>query len=155
MSLMGTGMNSEAHFRRLEHLYWTAPVSRWYDASIRIGDGVAEVRIPVRPEFHHAARAVHGSVYFRALDDAAFFAVNSRVPEVLVLTVAFNVYFTNPVSEGELYAEGQVVHEAGRLFVAESELRDANGRLLAKGSGTFTRSGILLSAEFGYREPAA
>jgi hypothetical protein len=73
-----SAMSVEEHFRKLEHLYRVAPVTRWYGASIRIGDGEAEVSIPVRPEFYHAAHAVHGSVYFRALDDAAFFAANSR-----------------------------------------------------------------------------
>jgi hypothetical protein len=61
-------MDAEVHFRKLEHLYQVAPVSRWYGTSIRVGDGRAEVRVPVRPEFFHAAGAVHGSVYFRALD---------------------------------------------------------------------------------------
>ena len=40
----------------------------------------------------------------------------------------------------------------GRLFVAEAELRDQEGRLLAKGSGTFTRSKIALDEGLGYRE---
>ena len=99
---------------------------------------------------YHAARAVHGTIYFRALDEAAFFAANSRVPDVLVLTVSFLVHFTAPVSEGELLALGRVVHESGRLLVAESELMDNAGRLLAKGSGTFIRSRILLTADIGY-----
>lgn len=145
-------MTADVHFRKLEHLYEAAPVSRWYGVSIRVDDGRTEVRVPVRPEFFHAAGAVHGSVYFRVLDDAAFFAVNSRVPDVLVLTVGFTIHLMNPVSQGELIAEGRMVHEAGRLFVAESELRDHEGRLLAKGSGTFTRSRIALAEEIGYRE---
>jgi acyl-coenzyme A thioesterase PaaI-like protein len=53
----------ETHYRRLEQLYATAPVTAWFGSSIRILDGQASVRIPVRPEFHHAAGAVHGSVY--------------------------------------------------------------------------------------------
>jgi len=141
---------SAAHFRTLERLYASAPVTRWYGASVRIGDGAAEVRIPIRPEFHHAAGAVHGSVYFRALDDAAFFAANSRVPEVLVLTVSFQLHFLRPVAEGELRAHGRVLHQTGRLLVAEAELFDGHDRLLAKGSGTFTRSAIALSPEIGY-----
>jgi hypothetical protein len=54
------------------------------------------------------------------------------------------------VSDGELHAEGAVLHEAGRLLFAESELRDGAGRLLAKGTGTFTRSTIPLDASIGY-----
>jgi uncharacterized protein (TIGR00369 family) len=140
----------EIHYRKLEHLYAVAPVSRWYGASIRISDGEASVAIPIRPEFYHAANAVHGSVYFRALDDAAFFAANSRVTDVMVLTVSFNLYFTAPVSEGEINARGRLVHESGRLLVAESELRDHAGKLLGKGSGTFTRSRIPLTEDIGY-----
>jgi uncharacterized protein (TIGR00369 family) len=145
-------VSHEAHCRKLEHLYAAAPITRWYGATIEISDGRAVVRIPVRSEFLHAAAAVHGSVYFRALDDAAFFAANSRVTDVLLLTVAFNVHFTAPITEGEITGHGRILHEGGRILVAESELRDSEGRLLAKGSGTFARSGIPLSPEVGYSE---
>jgi uncharacterized protein (TIGR00369 family) len=145
------------HYRKLEHLYAAAPITRWYGATIEISDGratvhirVRPVHIRVRPEFLHAAAAVHGSVYFRALDDAAFFAANSCVTDVLLLTVAFNIQFTAPVREGVISGQGRMVHAGGRILVAESELRDESGRLLAKGSGTFARSRIPLSADVGY-----
>ena len=143
-------MDSETHYRRLEHLYSLAPVTRWFGAAVDITDGHATVRIPIRSEFYHAADAVHGSVYFRALDDAAFFAANSRVRDVLVLTVSFTVHFTAPVRDCELRADGRVVHVGGRLLVAESELRDDAGHLLARGSGIFTRSSIALTPDIGY-----
>ena len=94
-----------AHYRRLERLYANAPVTKWFGASLQVDDGRATVRIPIRSEFYHAASAVHGSVYFRALDDAAFFAANSRVRDVLVLTVSFTVQFTGP-SERRRAARG-------------------------------------------------
>ena len=97
------------HYRKLERLYAYAPVTQWYGATIRVDDGTAEVEIPIRPEFHHAAHAVHGSVYFRALDDAAFFAANSRVSDAFVLTVSFSVHFLRPVKDGVLVARGRVV----------------------------------------------
>ena len=146
-------MDPTTHFRRLEHLYHVAPITRWYGAAIRIADGSAEVRVRVRPEFLHAAQAVHGSVYFRLLDDAAFFAVNSRVQQFFVLTVSFTVQFTSPISDGEMIATGRIVHEAGRLFVGAAELRDGEGRLLATGSGTFSRSRIPLDERVGYQDP--
>lgn len=140
----------DPHFRKLENLYRSAPVTRWFGSSVQVEEGRAEVRIPVRRDFLHAADAVHGSIYFRALDDAAFFAANSRVPDVFVLTVSFHVHFTRPVREGVLVARGSVVHEAGRLLVAEAQLHDGESRLLGTGSGTFTRSGIELTEEIGY-----
>jgi uncharacterized protein (TIGR00369 family) len=143
-------MTDAEHYRKLERLYTTAPVSEWYGATITIWDGQAEVGFAIRPEFHHAAHAVHGSVYFRALDDAAFFAVNSRVREVLVLTVSFTVHFARSVANGRLRAVGRFLHGSGRLFLAESDLLDAEGQLLARGSGVFSRSSIPLDPSIGY-----
>jgi acyl-coenzyme A thioesterase PaaI-like protein len=51
-------------------------------------------------------------LYFKLLDDAAFFAVNSVVRDVFVLTVSFNIYLTRPVSAGELKASGRAAHGA-------------------------------------------
>jgi uncharacterized protein (TIGR00369 family) len=143
-------MTDEDHFRKLERLYAAAPITQWYGASIEIGDGRSQVRFPIKQEFHHAAHAVHGSVYFRALDDSAFFAVNSRVRDVMVLTVSFTVHFTRPVMSGALRAEGRIVHAGGRLFVAESSLYDDAGDILGHGSGVFSRSSIALDTVAGY-----
>ena len=60
----------DAHYRRLEHMYRAAPANEYFRPEIRIDDGTAEVRLTVRPDFFHAANAVHGSVYFKLLDDA-------------------------------------------------------------------------------------
>lgn len=147
---MSENPSDDEHHRKLERMYDGAPVSRWYGATIAISDGRAEVRIAVRPEFHHAAKAVHGSVYFRALDDAAFFAANSRVRDVLVLTVSYTVHFTRPVASGGLRAVGRLLHGRGRLFLAEAELLDEERQLLGRGSGVFTRSSIPLAPDIGY-----
>ena len=138
------------HYRRLEHLYGAAPVTKWYGSSIQIEDGRAEVHVTARPDFHHAANAVHGSVYFRLLDDACFFAANSRVTDVLVLTVSFTVHFLRPVTDGELRAVGSVMHGGARLLVAEARLVDQDDRLLGHGSGVFSRSSIRLDPSIGY-----
>ena len=143
-------MTDAEHHRKLERLYANAPVSQWYGATIAIADGQAEVRLAIRPEFYHAAHAVHGSVYFRALDDAAFFAVNSRVRDVLVLTVSFTVHFARPVTSGEVRAVGRLLHGSGRLFLAEADLFDSGGKLLGRGTGVFTQSAIPLDPSIGY-----
>ena len=143
-------MTDAEHYRKLERLYAAAPVTRWYGATIAISDGQAEVRLEARPEFHHVAYAVHGSVYFRMLDDAAFFAVSSRVREVLVLTVSFTVQFARPVTSGELRSVGRILHGSGRLFLAEATLFDSAGEMLGHGSGVFTRSSIALDPSIGY-----
>ena len=142
---------SEEHFRRLERMYATAPINGFFRPELTVSRGRAELVIPVRPEFFHAAHAVHGSVYFKALDDSSFFAVSSLVEDVFVLTVSFNVYLTRPVTAGLLRAHGRAVHSSRNLFLAESELADGEGRTVGRGSGSFMRSTIPLSPSVGYR----
>ena len=107
---------------------------------MRIEAGRATVRFAVRPDMHHAMQGVHGAFYFKALDDAAFFAANSMVTDVFVLTVSFTVQFLRPIAEGEMIAEGLVVKAARELLFAESVVRDGRGRELGKGTGVFARS---------------
>jgi len=93
---------------------------------------------------------VHGSVYFKALDDASFFAVASLVDDVFILTATFNVYLTRPIASGTMRSVGRVVHRSRQLFLAEAELFDGEGRTIGRGSGSFMCSTIPLSAELGY-----
>jgi len=139
------------HYRKLENLYRGARINEYYRPVLKVSEGRAVLTIPVRPDFHHALGAVHGSVYFKALDDAAFFAVNSLVESVFVLTVSFTVHLVRPISEGTMRAEGRVLHGSRRLWVAESWVDDADGRRIAFGNGTFMKSRIALTAEVGYR----
>jgi uncharacterized protein (TIGR00369 family) len=141
---------SDEHYRKLERMYASAPINEYFRPALTVSDGAAEVLIPIRPDFFHAAKAVHGSVYFKALDDAAFFAVNSLVPDVFVLTVTYNIYLTRPVSEGTLRANGRVVNRSRQLFIAEAELVDDRGRPVGRGSGSFMKSTIALSEDVGY-----
>lgn len=140
----------EAHYRKLERMYLAAPTNEYYRPAIRISDSAAEIRIAVRRDFFHAANAVHGSVYFKALDDATFFAANSVVEDVFVLTVSFNLYLLRPVSDGEIVARGTLVSRSKRLLVAEGTLTDSRGHEIARGSGTFMPSTIALTPDIGF-----
>jgi uncharacterized protein (TIGR00369 family) len=142
--------SADEHFRKLERMYLGAPINRFYEPVIRISEGRAEITMPMKPDFFHAANAVHGSVYFKALDDSAFFAANSLVSDVFVLTVTYTVYLTRPITEGEMRASGRVVHRSKNLIIADAELMDSSDRQIARGSGTFMRSQIALSPAIGY-----
>lgn len=140
------------HFRRLERMYASAPINAYFQPRLHIPDaGLAELRLTVRPDFHHAAGAAHGAVYFKALDDVTFFAANSVVEDVFVLTVSFNLYLTRPIAEGEVIARGKLVSRSKRLYLAEGVLEDERGRQIARGSGAFMPGSMALSAEIGYR----
>jgi uncharacterized protein (TIGR00369 family) len=143
--------NRDEHYRRLERMYSGAPANEYFRPDIQIEHGKAEVRLEVRPDFHHPAGAAHGSVYFKVLDDATFFAANSLVDDVFVLTVSFNLYFQRPISTGMMIARGTVVSRSTRLLIAEGVVVDGEGRELARGSGTFMPSRVPLDEKLGYR----
>jgi len=141
---------AEEHCRKLEHMYLMAPINAFYSPVIRISHGEAEITIPVKANFFHAAGAVHGSVYFKLLDDAAFFAVNSLIEDFFALTASFTTYLLRPVSKGTMKATGKVVYAGMRSFIAESVVLDGEGREIARGNGNFVISKIKLAADMGY-----
>ena len=143
-------MSNEEHFRKLERMYLSAPVNKFYAPEIHIGEGQAQVFVHVRQDFFHAADAVHGVVYFKLLDDSSFFAANSLVEDVFVLTVSYNVYFTRPIMKGVMKATGKVVQASKRLIIAESVIVNSEEREIARGSGTFMPSKKRLTEEIGY-----
>lgn len=143
-------MISEEHFRKLERMYGRASCNEYYAPKLSISEGAAEVVISVQQRFHHVLGAVHGSVYFKALDDAAFFAVNSLVEDVFVLTASFTVHLFEPITAGQMKASGKVVHGSRGMFVAEASLLDSDGVEIARGIGTYARSKATLSPDIGY-----
>jgi len=148
--LAATG--AEAHFRRLEALYRSAPVNRQFDSDIEItGAGTARIRFKVDEGSFHAANAAHGTLYFKMLDDAAFYAANSLISDRFLLTTAFNLHFTRPMREGEAIAEGRWISGRRRVMIADAHIIGPDGEEAARGTGTFLKSHIPLSSLPGYK----
>lgn len=143
---------AQLHYRALESLYDSAPVNRLFDSRLEItGPGSARIRFRLDERHFHAAGAVHGTAYFKMLDDAAFYAANSLVTDRFLLTTQFNLLFTRPLGPGEVVAEGRWISGQRRVFVADARLVDASGEEVARGTGTFMRSRIALGSLAGYR----
>ena len=143
-----------AHFRALESLYATAPINSLFESRLEIVEaGFARIRFRLDERHFHAAGAVHGTSYFKMLDDAAFYAANSLVTDRFLLTTAFNLLFTKPLRAGEVMAEGRWASGKRRVFVADARLIDSEGEEAARGTGTFMRSQIPLAGLPGYRLP--
>jgi uncharacterized protein (TIGR00369 family) len=144
-------MSADAHLRGLERLYDRAPVNRLFQSALTLpARGRAEIRFSVSDDMFHAAGAAHGTIYFKMLDDAAFYAANAMVEDAFVLTTQFNLFLTRPVRAEPLLAIGQWVSGARRVLIAESRLLDADGEEVARGQGTFMRSRIRLADLPGY-----
>ena len=141
-----------AHFRALETLYRSAPVNQMFESAIEIvEEGFARIRFSVDERTFHAAGAAHGTIYFKMLDDAAFYACNSLCTDRFLLTTAFNLHFTRPLRGGSVVAEGRWASGRKRVFVGDARLIGADGEEAARGTGTFMRSHIPLSSLAGYR----
>jgi uncharacterized protein (TIGR00369 family) len=139
------------HFRALERLYAAAPVNALFASRLSIvGEGRAKIAFDVDQRVFHAAGAAHGTIYFKMLDDAAFYAANTLVTDRFLLTTSFNLHFTKPVRRGAVIAEGRWISGRKRVLVAESRLVDAEGDEIGRGTGTFMRSRIALSSLAGY-----
>ncbi len=141
------------HWRALEQLYASAPINRLFESRIAItADGAARIECLIDESCYHAAGAAHGTVYFKILDDAAFYAANTLVTDKFLLTTSFNLHFVRPVRKGWVTAEGRWISGRRRVLVAESRLVDASGEEIGRGTGTFMRSRIALSSLAGYRQ---
>ena len=143
-------MTKDPHFVALEQMYLAAPINAFYRPAIEVSDSKATIEVEVSKKLFHAAEAVHGSVYFKVLDDAAFFAANSLEREVFVLTTSFTTYLTRPISSGTLRAVGRVVNRTKSQFIAEAIAYDSGGHEVGRGTGVFVRGKFLLQEAPGY-----
>jgi uncharacterized protein (TIGR00369 family) len=140
-----------AHFAALESLYRSAAINDIFGSDIEVGEGFARIHFEIDDRFFHAAGAAHGTLYFKMMDDAAFYACNSLVTDRFLLTTAFNLNFTKPLKAGAAVAEGRWISGRRRVFVADARLIDGSGEEAGRGTGTFMRSHIPLSGLAGYR----
>ena len=124
-----------------------------FDSTLSIPEeGKAAIRFMVDERHYHAAGAAHGTIYFKMLDDAAFYAANTLVTDRFLLTTSFNLHFTRPVRKGPVRAEGRWISGRRRVLVAESRLIAVDGEEIGRGTGPFQRSRIPLSSLDGYAE---
>lgn len=145
-------MAKDAHFLALENMYRSGEINRFFQPRIDISEIEATIEIDVSEKLFHAAGAVHGSVYFKVLDDAAFFAANSLERERFVVTSSFNTYLTRPISTGTLRAVGRVVYRGKSQFIADAVAYNDEDKEVARGTGVFVRSGTKLRELPGYRD---
>jgi uncharacterized protein (TIGR00369 family) len=139
------------HFRALERLYARAPINALFESELAIEEsGRARIAFSVTQDTFHAAGAAHGTIYFKMLDDAAFYAANTLITDRFLLTTSFNLNFTRPVRGGQVVAHGRWISGRRRVLVAEAWLIDDEGEMIGRGTGTFMRSHIALSALPGY-----
>ncbi|MFD3003429.1 PaaI family thioesterase [Pontibacter toksunensis] len=146
-------MEATEHYRRLERLYHKAKVQEFFSgSSISVSHSGAELTLPIEPKYFHGANAMHGAIYFKLLDDAAYFAVASVVQDVFVVTSSFQLNLLRPVTGGNLKAVGTLRSTGKNLYVAESTLYNDRGKEVAFGTGQFMKTNQPLESLDGYAD---
>src|SRR3546814_11644200 len=124
--------SSDLHFRALERLYLSAPINQFFPSRLVIDEaGHSRIEFSLDENFYHAAGAVHGTSYFKMLDDAAFSAANSLVSDRFLLTTAFNLLFTKPLHKGPVVAAGRGNSCKRRVYVSAARSLPAAGDEMA------------------------
>jgi acyl-CoA thioesterase len=100
--------------------------------------GRAEMRLQVRRELTQDTGTAHGGAVTTLVDSVVGLALYSMLTsDHLITTVELKVNFLAPAHAGVLRAEGRIIHRGKRIAVGEADVRDRNGRLIAKGIVTY------------------
>lgn len=104
---------------------------------VRVGNGRAEMSFPFSRAISRRGNLVHGGIIMYTLDNVCGIAVMTKNPGIDQLTMELKINFLEPLRKGPFRATGRVVRAGSTTAVAEGEILDAEGRLCAKGMGTW------------------
>ena len=126
---------------QLDHLtrYFNEEVtfSRHIGAKVEeVEPGRSIISIAVKDIHLNGAGTLHGGVYASLIDTSMGLSVLALVG-VRTATIQMNVHFLGAVGGGRITCESEVVHRTRRTATAEARVRDAEGNLVAMGTGAF------------------
>jgi uncharacterized protein (TIGR00369 family) len=102
-----------------------------------IGGGRAVMEFQAGEPHHNPAGTLHGGVLCYLADTAMGFAWASELkPDETFTTIEMTINFFRPVWSGKLSASATVVRRGKTVGYAECDVKDEQGRLVAKSSST-------------------
>jgi uncharacterized protein (TIGR00369 family) len=105
---------------------------------VRVENSGTEVRIPLRPFVLNRNGVVHGGVICTLMDEAiGWAAYNSLEEGGQVVTAELKINFLAAATSGTLAGRGRVIRQGKHLIIGEGDIHDQEGRLLARGLGTW------------------
>lgn len=103
---------------------------------IEFGEGSARAAWVAGDDFVGWSDKVHGGIVATLLDEVMAWAPSSF--DSWAVTAELTVRYRSPATPGErLVAEGRVVRRRRRIYEVEGEVRTADGRLVAQGTGRY------------------
>ena len=104
------------------------------------GGGV-RLELTVEEEHTNLYAIVHGGVLMTLADTACGAACLAKNKKVVTISLGMEFMHSIPLTT-KIVAIGRVLHDGRRTMTCESEMRDENGKLYAKGHGTFYVLGL-------------
>jgi uncharacterized protein (TIGR00369 family) len=105
---------------------------------IGVVDGDFVLELELRPDHMSRAERVHGGVLFTLLDTALGRAIIEELPPGRgCATVEMKINYFRPIQHGRIRARARLKEMTRRLAYAEGEILNAEGKVLARASGTF------------------
>jgi len=110
---------------------------------------VVESRFQFRPEHCGFHGTVHGGLITTVLDEAMAWVIGVQARR-FAYCAELNTRFLSPAAPGvDLLARAEVVeNKRGKLYLTRSELRDADGRILAEATGKYLPLPMAKQVEF-------
>lgn len=101
-------------------------------------DGITRIQLTVNEDLLQFYGNLHGGVIASMIDSAIAVAVNQQLdPGEGASTVELKVNYLSSISEGTLWGEGKVIKKGRNIVVAQGEIKNDAGKILAIGTATF------------------
>ncbi|RAP29451.1 hypothetical protein DID76_04140 [Candidatus Marinamargulisbacteria bacterium SCGC AG-414-C22] len=139
-------MSLKKHYSNLVKFYYAAPINQDLKPNLVVKKGKSTLITTIQERHFHSGNAAHGSIIFKTLDDAAYFAAHSLVQSHFLVTMSLTCQFIKPVFAETITSIGHVIQHSNRFVVSEATSYNKNNDVVAHGTGRFCCSKILLSS---------
>ena len=132
-------MSENVSAQKVQELITRAPFHQWLGLEvIAVQPDSIELKATWREEWvvNPERRYTHGGVVAALIDLAADYALVSRTGRG-VPTIDMRVDYHSPAMPGDLILRGNVIKFGSQFSVAEAQIFDQQGKLLASGRGTY------------------
>lgn len=103
-------------------------------------EGRVVMRMQIAEHHRNPQGIVHGGAIAGLLDSVCGLSLRTLLPpEITHRTIQLTITYLRPGRSGLLEAVGTAVHSGSRMGYSEAEVRDEQGKLVARATGTFLR----------------
>lgn len=129
---------TEYTIEELRKLYESSPFNNYLGIKLESFEkGAVCYSLKVNESHKNVNAAIHGGVYFSILDSVMGATIRSAANKP-VITINTTINFLAPLTDGDqMIASGKIIQQGKSIIIAEGEVKDRNGKLLAKTVGTF------------------